>query len=82
MEAPPSPDQRFGAGLTEVEVRRFQSILREDCGVDVGLPEAWSRAIQLMSVVETLLSFDAPDSPVAASTPPVRATSLLTDSAF
>ena len=53
--SPPSDQQRFGAGLTEVEVRRFQAILREKCGLDVGLPEAWARAIELLSLVETLL---------------------------
>ena len=53
----PSPDYeaRFGAGLTELEVRRFQTILRDQCGVDVPLPEAWSRAIELLSLVEMLL---------------------------
>ena len=47
--------QRFGAGLTEDEVRRFQAILREECGVDVGLPEAWSRAIELLAFARMLL---------------------------
>lgn len=47
--------QRFGAGLTEVEVRRFQAILREQCGVELPLPEVWSRAIELLSLVEMLL---------------------------
>jgi hypothetical protein len=46
---------RFGAGLTEAEIRRFQAILREQCGVDLQLPEAWSRAIELLSLVEMLL---------------------------
>ena len=46
---------RFGAGLTEAEIRRFQVILREQCGHDVPLPEAWSRAIELLSLVEMLL---------------------------
>ena len=50
-----SLDHTFGAGLTELEVRRFQTILREDCGVDVPLPEAWSRAIEMLSLVEMLL---------------------------
>ena len=49
--------QRFGAGLTEAEVRRFQTILREECGVDVRLPEAWGRAIELLSLVEMLLQW-------------------------
>jgi len=47
--------QRFGAGLTEAEVRRFQAILREQCGVELPLPEVWSRAIELLSLVEMLL---------------------------
>lgn len=46
---------RFGAGLTETEVRRLQAILREDCGADLSLPQAWSRAIELLSLVEMLL---------------------------
>jgi len=46
---------RFGAGLTEADVRRFQSILHEQCGAEVGLPEAWSRAIELLSLVELML---------------------------
>ena len=49
--------QRFGTGLTEAEVRRFQTILREECGVDVGLPSAWGRAIELLSLVEMLLQW-------------------------
>lgn len=46
---------RFGAGLSEAEVRRFQTILERDCGVRISLPEAWSRAIALLSLVEMLL---------------------------
>ena len=52
---PPIFSGQFGAGLTEAEVRRFQVILREQCGHDVPLPEAWSRAIELLSLVEMLL---------------------------
>jgi hypothetical protein len=55
LHAQSQEGQRFGAGLTETEVRRFQTILREQCGVDLPLPEAWSRAIELLSLVEMLL---------------------------
>jgi hypothetical protein len=48
-------EQNFGAGLTEAEVRRFQVILRAQCGVDLPLPEVWGRAIELLSLVEMLL---------------------------
>ena len=54
---PPEDEARFGAGLTEVEVQRLQAVLREECGVDVGLPEAWGRAIELLSLVEMLLQW-------------------------
>lgn len=47
--------QRFGAGLTEAEVRRFQAILLAHSGVDLTLPEAWRRAIEVLSLVEMLL---------------------------
>ena len=49
--------QRFGGGLTEAEMRRFQAILRAHCGVEVPLPEAWGRAIELLSLVEMLLQW-------------------------
>ncbi len=51
----PPTGGRFGAGLTEAEVGRFQSLLREECGVDLAPPEAWSRAIEMLSLVEMLL---------------------------
>ena len=53
--APAQAGQRFGAGLTEAEVRRLQIILREECGTDLPLPEVWGRAIELLSLVEMLL---------------------------
>lgn len=72
--------RRFGAGLTEAEVRRLQTILREDCDAELPLPEVWSRAIELLSLVEMLLRWrgavDQSDVPSSA----VRASSLLTDS--
>lgn len=55
--SPTPPPPGFGAELTETEVRRFQVILREQCGVDLPLPEAWSRAIELLSLVEMLLEW-------------------------
>ncbi|MCC6350205.1 MAG: hypothetical protein IT347_11525 [Candidatus Eisenbacteria bacterium] len=47
--------RRFGAGLSEAEVRRFQTILERECGVSLSLPEAWGRAIALLALVEMLL---------------------------
>ena len=75
------PHQRFSAGLTEADVRRLQAILREQCGTDLSLPEAWSRATELLSLVEMLLQwrgvFEGPNDESTA----VRASSPLTDSA-
>lgn len=52
---PPASVGRFGAGLTEIEISRFQTILRKECNREVGLPETWSRAIELLSLAEMLL---------------------------
>lgn len=46
---------RFGAGLTQADVVAFQTILREECQVELTVPEAWTRAIELLSLVELLL---------------------------
>jgi len=54
MDDHPENHGRFGAGLDEAEVRRFQAILREERGVELGLPEAWSRAIEVLMLVEML----------------------------
>ena len=48
---------RFGAGLTEPEVARFRNILREECGAELSLPEAWSCAIELLLLIEMLLEW-------------------------
>lgn len=70
---------RFGAGLSEAEVRRFQTILERDCGLKVPLPEAWSRAIALLSLIETLLQDGGAMPAGTGSRASVRAPSLLTD---
>lgn len=64
---------RFGAGLAEADVRRFQQILEEDCGERVDLPEAWARAIELLGLVEALLTAlngDSGESPSAGCPQP------------
>lgn len=55
---------RFGAGLSESEVRRLQRILQESGVADMSMPKAWSCAIELMSLVELVL-----DSPAGAEAP-------------
>jgi len=72
--------ERFGADLNEAEVRRLQVILRKQCRVDVGLPEAWSRAIELLTLVEMLLASDGAQIRDGDRSTRVRASSLLTDS--
>ncbi len=69
----------FGAGLTEAEVRRLEAIIRDQCGRDVALPAAWSRAIELLSLVEMLLESRSVSLQGNAAEG-VRAPSLLTDS--
>lgn len=51
---------RFAFGLTTSDVVELQLILREDCGEDVPLEEAWSRAAGLLALTQVLLDHDAP----------------------
>ena len=80
MEDPRFTSSRFGAGLTELEVRRFQTILREDCGIDLPMPEAWGRAIELLTLVEMLLERRGVLEKTGEEPNRVRAPSLLTHS--
>jgi len=47
--------KRYGFGLTEAEVRRFQDILRREGEAEVTLDQAWARAIELLSLFRMLL---------------------------
>jgi hypothetical protein len=73
------PHGQFGAALSEAEVRRFQRILARDCGISVSLPEAWSRAIELLSLVEMLLQNGGVMPEGGELSTGVRASSLLTE---
>jgi hypothetical protein len=48
-------DKRYGFGLTEPEVRRLQDILRREGEAEVTLDQAWTRAIELLSLFRMLL---------------------------
>ena len=49
-----SAEPRFGAGLTEAQVRRLQEILRRE-GEEVSLEETWTRAIEILNFAKLLL---------------------------
>ena len=49
-----APEQRYGFGLTEPEVRRLQDILRRE-GLDLSMEQAWARAIELLALFRMLL---------------------------
>ncbi len=49
---------RFAFGLTTDDVERFRTILREECGEEVSLEEAWSRAAGLLALTQLLLDND------------------------
>ena len=51
----PDADDHFGFGLTEHQVRRLQEILKRECGLEVTLEQAWSRAIELLALAKLLL---------------------------
>jgi hypothetical protein len=46
---------RYAFGLTEVEVRRLQDIMRRECGVELTLEAAWARAIELLALFRMML---------------------------
>jgi hypothetical protein len=48
-------EPRFAFGLTTENVERLRTILREDCGEDLPLEEAWSRAAGLLALTQLLL---------------------------
>ncbi len=47
--------QRFAMGLTEREVERLRDILRRTRGLELTREEAWAKAIQLLSLGQTIL---------------------------
>ena len=46
---------RYGFGLTERDVQRLQDILRREGDPEVTLEQAWTRAIELLSLFRMLL---------------------------
>lgn len=71
---------RFGAGLAEAEVRRLQAILLEECGANLSLPDAWGRAIEVLTLVELLLQSTGTVEQPSEEPASVRASSPLTES--
>lgn len=51
---------RYALGLTEVEVRRFQDIMRRECGVELTPEDSWARAIELMALFRVLVGSATP----------------------
>jgi hypothetical protein len=49
------PECRYAFGLTEVEVRRFQEIVRRCCRVELTIEEAWARAIEVLALGRLLI---------------------------
>lgn len=58
---------RFAFGLTTEDVEELRTILREDCGEEVTLEEAWSRAAGLLALTQLLLDHDHHETPVGKS---------------
>lgn len=53
----PTPDREFGLGLTQEDVEEFRTILREECGEELSLADAWARATQVLSLFHYFLTF-------------------------
>ena len=66
MPAPfpsPTPDPQFALGLTPQDVEEFRTILREECGEELSLPDTWARATQVLSLFHFFLSYLAAKQP-------------------
>jgi hypothetical protein len=48
-------EQRFAFALTPADVEEFREILRTECGEELSLTEAWSRAIEVLALSRMLL---------------------------
>jgi len=55
----PHDAERFGFGVTTVEVERLRGILARSTGEDVSLEHAWGRAAELLSLTHGLLELFA-----------------------
>ncbi|HEY6195525.1 MAG TPA: hypothetical protein VI504_10820 [Candidatus Eisenbacteria bacterium] len=47
---------RFAFGLTTAEVARFRDIIRRECGVELTMEAAWTRAIEVLAFAKVLLN--------------------------
>lgn len=47
--------ERFAFGLTQAEVARLRDIMRRECGVELTMEAAWTRAIELLAFAKVLL---------------------------
>ena len=41
--------------LTEEDVQAFRRLMQEECGVEISLAEAWTRATKLVAMLRALL---------------------------
>lgn len=44
-----------GSGLTHEKAREFQRLMREECGVEMPIEAAWTRAAQLIALYRMLM---------------------------
>ena len=78
---PPSDQERFGFGLTTLEVERLRRILSRCGSREVSLEEAWGRAAELLSLTHGLMEALAAEArkPVNLASSKVDPADLLTD---
>ena len=50
----PGTEGSFAFGLTVADVERFRDILRRECGEELSLEAAWTRAIELLALFRML----------------------------
>ena len=60
-------EERFAFGLTSADVEEFREILHSECGEELSLKDAWSRAIEVLALCRMLLG-PIPEDPLAVQT--------------
>ncbi len=56
-------DPEFALGLTPADVDEFRTIIREECGEELSVPDAWARATQVLSLFHYFLRYVAAKQP-------------------
>lgn len=53
--SPPGTEGSFAFGLTPSDIEGFREILRTECGEEISMADAWTRATEVLSLFRMML---------------------------